>query len=374
MDQTFSVCRLVYNMGLEIKTSAWRSKQINLSAYDLSKQLSELREAYPFIAEVNCGALHQALNNLDAAFNSFFKESGFPRFKRKNHSRQSFACHNNTRKIDWNNQTLTIPKIKDIPIELSRKFEGEIKTIIISKTKTGKYFASIRVDENKPPASKPPIDSITSTGIDLGVKSFVITSGGMVYAPNRFLKQSIDRLKYIQSRVSRKKRGSKNRKKANLYVARLHEKIANQRADYIHKITTELIRDNQTNTFVIEDLAVSNMLKNRKLSQSISDASFGEFIRQMRYKCDWYGKNLIVIYRFAPSSKRCSECGEINAELTLADREWTCACGAQHDRDLNAAKNIKFFGLNSGAGSAGEPVESRRLRRAKKQENAQTYA
>jgi len=208
-------------------------------------------------------------------------------------------------------------------------------------------------------------------GIDLGIKSFVVTSDGRFYEPNRFLKNSLARLKCLQRRASRKKKGSNNRKKANLCVAILHEKITNQRADYIHKITTGLIRDNQAETFVIEDLNVVGMLKNRKLSQAISDVSFGEFFRQLAYKCEWYGKNLIQIGRFEPSSKTCSDCGAINDAITLADREWTCEkCGSAHDRDLNAAKNIKAMGLKqySPEGIRVEPVEPRRLRRTKKQE------
>ncbi len=212
----------------------------------------------------------------------------------------------------------------------------------------------------------------TTIGLDVGIKSFVATSGGKIFEPNRKLKGSLKRLKCLQRRASRKKKGSNNRKKANLCVAILHEKITNQRTDYIHKVTTQLIRDNQTESFVIEDLNVAGMLKNRKLSQAIADVSFGEFFRQMKYKCDWYGKNLITIGRFEPSSKMCSDCGKINQELTLGDREWTCECGATHDRDLNAAINIRNIGLEkySRRGTPGVPVESSAIVGAMKQEKS----
>lgn len=369
IDQTIGVCRLVYNLALETKIRAWQSAQKSLSSIDLCYQLPQLKSAYPWIAGVDSQAVQASIKKLDKSFRNFFRGNGFPKFKSKKNG-GSFQCPNNARRIDFEKSVLTIPKIKDIPMELSHQFEGKIKTVTISKTPTGKYFASILVDNGKDLPAKSIINPETTIGIDVGIKSFVIVSDGRSFEPNRYLKNSLKRLQCLQRRTSRKKKCSKNRKKANLCVAKLHEKIANQRVDYCHKITTGLIRDNQAETFVIENLAVVNMLKNRKLSQAISDVSFGEFSRQMKYKCNWYGKNLIVIDRFAPSSKRCSECGEINHELTLSDREWICTCGTHHDRDLNAAKNIKYFGLekHSGAGSSGEPVESRLLRRAKKQE------
>ena len=265
---------------------------------------------------------------------------------------------------------MTIPKIKGIPIVLCRKFEGKIKNVTISRTPTGKYFASILVQTNEVLPVKPVVSPDKTIGIDLGIKSFVVSSDGQTFEANRKLKNNLQRLKVLSRRVSRKKKGSNNRKKAVKCLAILHERITNQRTDYIHKTTSSLVKgDNQT--FMIEDLNVAGMLKNRKLSQAIADVSFGEFARQMQYKCDWYGKNLIKIGMFEPSSKTCSECGIINETLALADREWVCAnCGSIHDRDFNAAKNIKQMGLNkqTPAGSREEPVEQRSKVRAKKQE------
>lgn len=369
IDKTFGICRLVYNLALETKIRAWQSANINLSAYDLQKQVPDLKRAYPWMREVDSNAILDGIKNIDKAFKNFFNGGGFPKFKKKT-GKQSFQWHNSVRRIDWINSTLNIPKIKEIPIILSKTFEGQIRTITISKTTTGKYFASILVDDKQQAPVKPIIDSDKAIGIDLGIKSFAVISDGQSFEPNQYLKASLNRLKSLQHRADRKKKGSNNQNKANKKVALLYEKIANQRVDYIHKITTGLVRDSQANTFVIEDLHTLAMLKNRSLSKVVQDASFGEFGRQMKYKCNWHGKNLIVIGRFEPSSKTCSSCGVINDTLTLAHREWQCKCGATHDRDLNAAKNILKIGIEkySGRVTPGEPVESRRLCRAKKQE------
>jgi len=365
-EQHFGCCRLVWNLALDAKKQAWESNRTIISRHDLQLQLVELKKSNDWLYDVNSQSLVSVLLNLDNAYKRFFKGGGFPKFKNKA-GRQSFQCPQNVSIID---NKLNLPKIKGIDIVLSRGFVGNIKTVTISRTITDKYFASIVVDTG---TEKDPIKqkSVSTTiGLDVGVKSFVVTSDGEVFESSRKLKASLARLKCLQRRASRKKKGSKNRKRANKKVALLHEKITNQRTDYIHKITTGLIRDNQAETFVIEDLNVAGMLKNHNLAQAISDVSFGEFFRQLKYKCDWYGKNLVTIGRFEPSSKMCSDCGEINRDLTLGDREWTCKCGANHDRDHNAAKNIRSIGLKkySGVGSPGEPVELPTLVGAKKQE------
>lgn len=370
IDRTIGVCRFIYNLALETKIYAYKSHGKNLTSFDLCYQLPELKKAYPWIAEVDSQAVQASVKKLDKAFKAFFMDEGFPKFKSRK-SANTFQSPHPRKKIDWNKSTLTILKIKDIPIELSRRFDGKMKTVTISRTPTGKYFASILVETDSAKVVPNQVKPETTIGLDVGIKSFVVASNGKIFEPNRKLKASLKRLQCLQRRASRKKKGSNNRKKANKCVAILHEKITNQRTDYIHKVTTGLIRDNQAETFVIEDLNVAGMLKNRKLSQAISDVGWVEFRRQMEYKCDWYGKNLIVINRFEPTSKTCSHCGEINQELTLADREWTCKCGAVLDRDYNAAINIKNAGLKqySPEGIRVELVESRRLRRAKKQEN-----
>jgi putative transposase len=368
IDKTIGVCRLVYNLALETKLYVYKSHGKKLTAFDLCYQLVELKQEYPWIAEVDSQAVQASVKRLDKSFQNFFRGGGFPKFKKKS-AGGSFQCPNNVKKVDWSLSTLSIPKIKNIPIKLSRRFDGDIKTITISKTPTGKHFASILVETAEEKAATKPLNPGATIGVDVGIKSLAITSDGRVFEANRKLKDSLKRLQCLQRRASRKQKGSNNRKKANKCVAILHEKITNQRTDYIHKVTHALTHDNQVGSIIIEDLNVAGMLKNRKISQAISDVSMSEFYRQLGYKCEWYGINLIKIGRFDPSSKRCSDCGEINQELTLADREWTCPCGSTHDRDFNAAKNIKWFGFNnSPAGSRGEPVESRRLRRASKQE------
>jgi putative transposase len=356
MDHHFGCCRMIWNLALQVKTTSWSSARRNVSRMDLQKQLVELKVAYPWLYDTNAQSLQSVLLHLEDAFNRFFSGNRYPKFKKKS-GNQSFKCPQGV-KVEEN--ILILPKIKRVRCEGIKPFEGTVRTVTISRTPTGKYFASILVENNIALPHKPTINPEKTIGIDVGIKSFVVTSDGRFYEPNRFLKNSLRRLQCLQRRASRKKKGSNNRKKANLCVAKLHEHITNQRVDYCHKVTTGLIRDNQAETFVIEDLAVVNMLKNRKLSQAMSDVSLGEFFRQMAYKCEWYGKNLIKIGRFQPSSKTCSACGHVKQDLTLADREWTCeSCCAANDRDLNAARNIKAFGLEeySRRGTSGEPVE-----------------
>lgn len=367
MEQHFGCCRLVWNLALAAKKQAWESNRVNLSRYDLQEQLVDLKLANEWLYDANAQSLQSVLLNLDNSYKGFFRGGGFPRFKKKS-GYQSFQC---PQSVSLRDATLNIPKIKYIPIVLSRKFEGKIKTVTISRTPTGKYFASILVETLEERIKQNPIASETTIGLDMGIKSFVVTSDGRYFEPNRKLKNNLSRLKCLQRRASRKKKGSNNRKKANKCVAILHEKITNQRTDYIHKVTTGLIRDNQTETFVIESLNVAGMLKNKRLSQAISDVGWGEFRRQMEYKCQWYGKNLITIGRFEPSSKTCSHCESVNDTLVLTDREWTCTqCGTLHDRDLNAAKNIRNMGLKkyTSRGTAGGPVELPSIEGAKKQE------
>lgn len=362
INQTIGVCRLVYNLALEVKVRAFKSAGKRLSAYDLCSQLVELKKEFKWIADVDSQSLLASVAKVDVAFSNFFIGKGYPKFKSKRLD-GSFQCPTNTRRIDWERSTLTIPKIKDIPIILSRKFDGKIKTVTISKTATGKYFASILVDNNDPLPNLQTKEN--ALGIDLGISNFAILSTGEKIDNPRYFQGELKRLKILQRRASNKKKGSKNRKKALLKVALLHEKISNQRKDFLHKLSTKLISDNQTDTICVESLAVSNMVKNRKLSQAISDVSWGEFIRQLEYKGKWYGKNVIKINRFYASSKTCSSCGHIKDEMNLSERTWICSnCGSNHDRDINAAINIK----NSGMGSPVEPVELLAVAGAKKQE------
>lgn len=362
IDKTIGVCRFIYNLALETKIRVWECSGKSLSAFDLMLQLTQIKKDYPWMREVNSQALESSIKNVDQAFKKFFTGNGFPKFKRKNKAHQSFQCRGNTRKIDFEKSVISIPKIQFIPIVVSRKFEGKIKTITISRTHTGKYFASILVENTALiPVS---VISNNAVGIDLGITDFAVLSNGEKIENPRHLKRGLKRLKALQRRASHKKKGSRNRKKANLKVAVLHEKITNQRNDFLHKLSTRLISDNQADTIYIEDLSVNKMIRNHKLAQAINDASWSEFVRQLEYKGKWYGKNVIKIDKWFASSKTCSTCGHKKDELNLSEREWQCShCGSNHDRDINAAINIR----NSGMGSPGASVESSTLVGAKKQ-------
>lgn len=357
--------RFIYNLALEAKTMAYVGSKVNLSRYDLQKQMVDLKKELPWLKECNSQSLQVALLNLDTAYKSFFKGGGFPAFKKKsNHG--SFNVPQNV--IVSDNQ-LIIPKFKEgIKIKLHRDIVGTIKQCTVSFTPTGKYFVSILCDTGKEKPSKPKITEANSVGIDLGIKDFAVTSEGEVIQNNRFLKNNIERLKVLQRRASKNKKGSSNRKKANKRVALIHEKIKNQRRDFLHKVSTKLIRENQT--IALENLGVSNMMKNHKLAQAISDVSWSEFNRMIEYKAEWYGVNVLRIGRFSPSSKTC-ECGVINKDLKLSDRVWECkSCNRVNQRDLLAANNIKKFALNniSGQELPVEPVEMSTLVESMKQE------
>ena len=331
--------RFVYNLALETKNAAYIGNKHSYSAFDLVKQLPELKKELPWLKEVNSQSLQQAIQNMDIAFKKFFNGAGFPKFKSKHRGEQSFSIPQN---VIVENNLLIIPKFKEgIKISLHRPTQGIIKSATISVTPTGKYFVSILCDTKKDIPTKAPITESTTIGIDLGIKNFVITSDGEVFENPKFLLKAQSKLKYVQ-RIYSKNKG----KRTKLRLALLHEKVTNQRKDFLHKTSTQLIRENQS--LATEDLAVSNMVKNHKLAQSISDAGWSTFVTMLEYKADWYGKNILRIGRFAPSSKTCSCCGYINKELTLKDREWTCkSCSTVLDRDKNAAINIKSFALKN---------------------------
>lgn len=357
--------RFLYNLALETKTMAYLGNKVNLTRYDLQKQLVELKKELPWLKETNSQSLQSALINLDEAYKKFFKGAGFPKFKKKSNG-GSFAVPQN---VIIENDLLIIPKFKDgIKIVLHRPIKGTIKSATISVTPTGKYFVSILCETGEKVKPKAPITENTTIGIDLGIKDFAVTSEGEVVSNLKFLRNSIERLKVLQRRASKKKKGSNNRKKANRRVALLHEKIKNQRQDFLHKTSSELIKNHDT--IALETLAVKNMVKNHNLAQAISDVSWHEFNRMIEYKSEWYGVNVLRIGRFAPSSKTC-ECGVINKELKLSDRVWKCkSCGRVNERDELAARNIKKFALKdySGQELPVEPVEMLALVESMKQE------
>lgn len=343
LQRFFGVNRLVYNLGLEAKTSAYSSNRISISKYDLIKQLPDLRKEVDYIKECPSQVLQQSLINLDTAYQNFFKgRAKYPKFKNK-YDKQSIIFPQGF-EVDFDKNTIRLPKLKEIVVDYHRKFKGSPKRVTLTKTTTEKYFVSILVDTQVDAPPLRPIKEETSVGVDFGIKDLAITSDGTVYENKNFFKSQQKRLRIEQRSLARKQKGSNNRKKQKLKVALLHEKIRNQRTDYLHKISTEIV--DKYDTIILEDLAVSNMVKNHKLAKAISDMGWGRLRTMFEYKTAWQGKNLIVIGRFEPSSKMCSHCGNVKKELKLSERTYNCdKCNNSIDRDINAALNIRNIGV-----------------------------
>ena len=331
--------RFVYNLALECKQMAYAGSKVNLNCFDLIKQLPDLKKECEWLKEINSQSIQQPIRNLDNAFTRFFKGQGsFPKFKKKS----SVGSFNVPQNVYLENSKLIIPKFKKgIDVVLHRPIKGEIRQATISRTPTGKYFVSILCETGEVNKPKANIKEDTAVGIDLGIKTFLVTSDGECFENPKFLRETLSKLKYVQRKFSKNK-GKRTKNK----LAKLHEKVANQRKYFLHKTSSKLISDNQT--ICIEDLNVKGMLANHKLALSISDCGWSMFVDMLEYKAEWYGKNILKIGRFEPSSKLCSCCGSINKELTLKDREWTCSkCNTLLDRDVNASINIKNFALKN---------------------------
>jgi putative transposase len=340
----FGSCRFLYNWGLAKKIELYQKESKKISCFDLIKEITQLKKEkeYEWLNEINAQSLQQSLRHLDNAFTRFFREKkGFPKFHKKT-GKQSFAVPQSV-KIDFEKNQIQIPKCKQINVKLHRKFEGNVKTCVISKNPSGKYFISVLVENNENLPQKAEIKSETAVGIDVGIKDFATLSNGEVIANPRHLKSKEIKLAKHQKRLARKKKGSKRRELQKKRVAKIYEKISNERRDFLHKTSKKIVQE--FDTVITENLNVKGMVKNHNLAKAISDCSWGTFTSMLEYKCNWYGKNYIKIGRFEPSSKLCS-CGVINKELRLSDRVWTCkVCNATHDRDRLASQNIKTFGL-----------------------------
>lgn len=344
--KSIGVARYIYNWGLENKTKAYTQDKAKVSNLDLSKRLPALKQELPWLQEVYSQVLQGALRNLDRAYTKFFKEhSGFPKFKSKRHSRQSYQLPQSV-KVNFEHSLVWLPKIGWVKAKLHREFEGVIKTCTVSHTPSGQYYISILVDKDTALSEKPQIIPETTLGVDLGLKDFLITSNGDKVSSLDISKEDAQ-LRYLQRKLSKKKKGSNNRNKARIRVARQHQRIANKRSDFLHKTSKQLINENQVDTFALETLNIKGMVKNHKLARSIHLASWSKFIDFLTYKSEWYGKNILRIGMFEPSSKMCSTCGHIKSDLKLKHRIWICTeCKSKHDRDVNAAKNIKAFALH----------------------------
>ncbi|TGC09745.1 IS200/IS605 family element RNA-guided endonuclease TnpB [Methanolobus halotolerans] len=345
--QHFGACRFIYNWGLEQKIKTYEQDSKSISRFDLNKGITMLKRdgKHDWLKEVNSQSLQGATLNLDNAFTKFFREKkGFPKFKSRKNPVQAYNVPQNY-KVDIENNRIYLPKIGNVKTILHRSLgDGDLKTATVSRTSTGKYYISILVDDNREFPEKSDFSVNDTVGVDVGIKNFAITSNGDKIDNPRHLKNSMEKLKVLSKRLSRKQKGSKNRNKARQQVAKFHEKIRNQRHDFQHKVSTKLVSENQA--IAVETLNVSGMLKNHCLAQHITDASWASFITKLEYKAEWYGKTILRIGRFEPSTKICNVCGFHNSSMTLADRKWKCPeCNANHDRDINASINIKKFAL-----------------------------
>lgn len=376
INKSIGACRFVYNLALETRSYAYNNYGINVSGYDLMKQLTDLKKDHVWLKEVDSQALTQSIANLERGYINFFRGRGkYPCFKSKSRSTQSFTnYHGSTLRIIGSR--VSIPKFRDgIKFKDERKISGDIKCFTISKIPSGKYFISITADTKQTPTQIKEIAPKSAIGIDLGIKSFIVTSDGLQIDNPKHLKKSERHLKYLQRQASRKKKGGANKRKAVYKFALCHEKIVNQRKDFLHKLSTELINNHDTLCF--ESLNIAGLKANHKLAQSISDLSWGVFIGLCKYKAKWNGKNVLQIPTFEPSTKICNQCESVNDTLTLKDREWVCAgCGTIHDRDINAAINIKNYCMKNFSGEAHrkKPVELPAIVGAVKQEINTLYA
>jgi putative transposase len=355
----FGACRFVYNWGLEQKEKTYENTGKRISRWDLQKIISHaLKHEHEWLREVNSQSLISSLIHLEAAYSNFFCKSekrlnnqhktedrkpGYPRFKSKNNPIQSFQCPQHVA-VFFDRNTVKLPKLGEVKAVFHREFEGKVKTCTVSRTSTNKYYISILVDNGSELPEKQAFDETTTIGVDVGIKDFAILSNGSKIENPKYLKNSMQRLKVLQRRLSKKKKGSSNWNRLKRQVAKLHEKISNQRNDFQHKLSRKLILENQA--VALENLNVKGMVKNHHLAQSITDAAWSSFVLKLEYKAEWYGKTILRIGRFEASSKICNVCGHKNMELQLQDREWKCpVCNTLHDRDTNAALNIKSFAL-----------------------------
>jgi putative transposase len=354
--QTFGCCRFVYNWGLSTRKTAYFQHGQSLYYNDLAAMLPALKQQHPWLAEVSSVPLQQALRHLDRAFVNFFEHrADYPTFKKKRHDQSATYASN---AISWDGKALTLAKM-DAPLDIRfhRPLPKDTKpsSITITEDSANRYFVSILVAEDIQPLPITP----NMVGLDLGITSMVALSTGESIGNPRYFAKDEKKLTKAQRKQARKKKGSKNRAKARLKVARIHAKIADRRRDYQHKLSTCIVYENQV--VCVESLAVKNMVGNHCLAKAISDVGWGELTRQLDYKAKWYGRTLVKIDRWYPSSKTCHACKHVLDSLSLDIREWVCpVCGVVHDRDTNAALNILAVGLTvTACGGNGRPVRAK---------------
>ena len=343
--KTFGCCRFVYNQTLAYRKDIYELEEKSVSKTDCNNYCNrELKKTYEWLKEVDKFALTNAIYNMDAAYQKFFKEhAGYPKFKSKHDNNKSYTTNftNGNITADFESGKVKLPKLKEVKTKLHRKFNGEIKSATVSQVPSGKYYVSILVETEHEELTH----TNESIGIDLGIKDLCITSDGKMYENPKIIKKYESQLVKLQRQLAHKVKRSKNYYKTKQKLALCHEKITNTRKDYLHKTSHEIISENQV--IVSENLQIKNMVKNHHLAKSISDVSWYELTRQLEYKAKWNGRRYIKIDMFYASSQLCSLCGYKNIETKdLSRRKWICpVCGAKHDRDINAAKNILAEGL-----------------------------
>lgn len=354
-EQHFGCVRFVYNWALALQNRYYKIFGKSLSRSKIQSQLVKKKKTgkFAWLNEVNSQSLLNALLNVHTAFTNFFKgRAKFPRFKSKKIPQRSYQCPQHCT-INFEQGIINLPKIKGIKTVFSREFVGNIKTVTISKTATGKYHASILVDTDSILPTPTTIEPSLTVGIDLGISHLLNLSDGSKFDNPKHLAKASKRLAIQQKIFARKQKQSKNHQKQKLAVARIYQKVRNQRLDLHHKITHKLICESQATSYALEDLGVKNMVKNRKLAKAINDVGLGQFVTLLTYKANWHGKNILKVNRFFASSKICSHCHHKLDSLPLSVRNWACpSCQTHHDRDINAASNIRKQALADVAGLA----------------------